>query len=268
MVKEYNKMHDWIENLTSNGKHAFALDQVQSAFKTHTANAIKSSLVRLSKQNKILSIHKGYYLIITPQYRSKGILPPSLFLDDFMKYLNRPYYLGLLNAAAYHGAAHQQPQEFFVFTTYPALRPTLKKGFKINYIIKNEIDNTQLESKKTEAGYLQISNPKLTITDIIQFEKRIGGLNRAATVLNELVEVIQPKDFNSKDFLKSPIAVLQRLGYILDGSLNQQKMADVLYKKIKNKIHFKIPLKLSTSKKGFEINEKWKIIINTKLEID
>jgi predicted transcriptional regulator of viral defense system len=268
VVQEYNKINEWVENLTAKGKYAFSLAQVQLAFNAHSVTAIKSALIRLSKQGKILSIHKGYYLIITPQFRSKGILPPNLFLDEFMKFLNRPYYLGLLNAAAYHGAAHQQPQEFFVVTTYPALRPTFKKGLKINYIIKNEIDNTQLEAKKTEAGYLQISNPLLTATDIIQFEKRIGGLNRAATVLNELVEVMQPKDFNTKNILKSPIAILQRLGYILEYEINNKKLADILYKIIKNESLFKIPLKLSAPTKGFIIENRWKIIVNTKLEID
>ncbi|NGM73129.1 hypothetical protein G5B32_07720 [Sphingobacterium sp. SGL-16] len=55
-----------------------------------------------------------------------------------MKFLERPYYAGLLNAASFHGAAHQQPQEFFVFTNFPTLRPTSKKGIKINYISKSK----------------------------------------------------------------------------------------------------------------------------------
>ena len=44
-----------------------------------------------------------------------------------MKELDRPYYLALLNAAAYHGASHQQPQEFFVVTGFPVLRPMQKR---------------------------------------------------------------------------------------------------------------------------------------------
>jgi hypothetical protein len=49
-----------------------------------------------------------------------------------MKYLGREYYVGLLNAAALHGSAHQQPQEFTVITNTSNLRNTLKKGIKIN----------------------------------------------------------------------------------------------------------------------------------------
>jgi hypothetical protein len=41
--------------------------------------------------------------------------------------LFRPYYVSLLNAAAYYGAAHQQTQAFSVITTLPTLRNAVKK---------------------------------------------------------------------------------------------------------------------------------------------
>jgi hypothetical protein len=53
-----------------------------------------------------------------------------LVMDGFMTFLNRPYYLTLLNATAFHGASHQQPQEFIVVTDFPVLRPTQKEGLK------------------------------------------------------------------------------------------------------------------------------------------
>jgi len=48
-----------------------------------------------------------------------------------MKFLNRPYYVSTLSAAALFCAAHQAPQEFFVITGYPVMRSTAKKGIKI-----------------------------------------------------------------------------------------------------------------------------------------
>src|SRR5690606_8415197 len=98
-------------------------------------------------------------------------------------------------AAAFHGASHQKPQEYFVMTNFPVLRPTQKKGLKVNYISIKEIPEVLIEKRKTEAGYLNLSNAVLTAGDLIQFERRVGGLNRAATVLNELAEVIDPSDF-------------------------------------------------------------------------
>lgn len=261
-------MEDWVNQLLMEGKFAFALHQLRTGFPEQSATANKFALKRLVDKEQIISIHKGYYLIIPPQYRSKGVLPPSLFLDAFMKELKRPYYLALLNAAAYHGSAHQRPQEFFVVTNFPVLRPMQKKGLKINFISKKEIPDQLLDTRKTEAGYLKISNPVLTATDLIQYAKRTGGINRVATVLSELAERIQPDAFDNHLLQHVPVTALQRLGYLLDKVLNNQSLADGLYQALqKNEsLLFRIPLKASAPAKGFATDEKWKVILNTTIE--
>jgi predicted transcriptional regulator of viral defense system len=269
-AKENQRLESWVELQLSMGRFGFALDTLRQSFKEQSETAIKFALKRLADKGKIISIFKGYYLIIQPQYASKGILPPAIFLDSFMKFLERPYYLALLNAAAYHGASHQQPQEFFVVTNFPVLRHTVKKGLKLNYISKKEIPEELLEIKKTESGYLKISNPVLTATDLIQFEKRMGGINRVATVLNELAEVIKPEDFNEFIIANVPITALQRLGYILDKVIENNVLADALFQtleRVSAKL-FRIPLKASAPFKGFLSDERWKVIINTEIEID
>lgn len=264
------RVQSWVENLQSQGKYAFSLAYMQEQLPGFSPIAIKSALSRLTKKGLIISIHKGYYLIIPPQYKSKGILPPSLYLDALMKNLNRSYYLALLNAAAYHGASHQQPQEFFVVTTLPVLRATQKKGLKVNYISKTAVPENLLETKKTEAGYLKISNPVLTATDLIQYEKRVGGINRVATILNELVEAIKPEVFNEYLLQNTPVTALQRLGYLLEHEFNNHLLADALFHSLEiNKAKlFRIPLKASAGKKGFSSENRWKVIVNTEIEID
>ena len=261
---------EWVENLQSQGKYAFSLTMLQNQLPGLSDIAVKSALSRLTKKGLIISIHKGYYLVITPQYRSKGILPPTLFLDAFMNELKRPYYLALLNAAAYHGASHQQPQEFFVVTNFPVLRPTQKKGLKVNYISKKELPEKLLEAKKTETGYLKISNPVLTATDLIQYQKRVGGINRVASVLNELAEAIKPEAFDNYLLQHTPITALQRLGYLLDKVFGNQVLANALYTSLQssNASFFRTPLKASAATKGFSSDEKWKVIINTEIELD
>lgn len=263
-------LKDWIEQLQSKGKLAFSLSQAQEAFSDLSEDAVKLALNRLSKKEKILSIYKGYYLIIPPQYASKGILPPSLYIDGLMQFLQRPYYAGLLSAAAFHGAAHQQPQEFFIITSLPALRATERKGTKVNYISKKSINEELIESRKTESGYLKISSPVLTATDLIQFEKRIGGLNRAATVLNELAEVLKPEMFSSILFKEVSTYSIQRLGYILEYKIDQKDLAEALFTKAKETglSFFRVPLKADLPVKGFFSDEKWKVIVNTEIEVD
>jgi len=262
------KIGSWVEQLQRMGKHSFSLELLEKELPNYSSIGYKRALSRLSAKGQVVSIYKGYYLIIPPQYASRGILPPAIFLDTFMKYLGRPYYLALLNAAAYYGAAHQQPQEFFVVTTLPAMRPTLKKGLKVNYIGKKEIPVTFLETKKTESGYLTLSNPVLTATDLFQFERRVGGLNRIATVLNELAEEIKPRDFSLALIESTPVAALQRLGYILDNVIERKDLANGLYQALKQaKTNlFRIPLKGSVPAKGFSSDERWKVIVNTEIE--
>lgn len=269
-AKANSSLEKWVDLQLSMGRYGFALSALRNYFDGQSETALKFALKRLADKNKILSIYKGYYLIIPPQYLSKGILPPNLFLDTFMKFLGRPYYVALLNAAAYHGASHQQPQEYFVMTNFPVLRATHKKGLKINYISVKQIPEKLLEQRKTEAGYLTISKAALTATDLIQFEKRIGGLNRAATVLHELVEVLQPTDFSRALLGNASTTALQRLGYLLEFACDKPELADALYEAMKT--HplncFRIPLKASHAIKGFSSENRWKVIVNTEIEID
>ncbi|MFN8254216.1 MAG: type IV toxin-antitoxin system AbiEi family antitoxin [Bacteroidales bacterium] len=264
------RMLKWIELLQSRGAFAFSIESAKNELPGYTEIALKRALSRLTEKGKIISVYKGYYQILPPQYALKGILPPSLFLDAFFQFLERPYYVSLLNAAAYHGASHQQPQEYYVMTNFPAMRATQKKGLKINYVSIDKIPEKLLEKRKTEAGYLTISNPVLTATDLVQFERRIGGLNRAATVLFELMEVLKTTDFNEDILAQAAVTTLQRLGYLLEFACSNTELANALYKAMeKNKSRlFRIPLKASELTKGFSSDNRWKVIVNTEIDID
>lgn len=267
----YSRLEHWIEECQSKGKLAFNLAELRHSFQADTETALKRALDRLSEKEKVVSIFKGYYIIIPPQYAAKGVLPPAMFIDGLMKSLERKYYVGLLNAAALHGASHQQPQEYFVVTEYPVMRPTKKKGLKINYISTRQLPPESLtEKKKTETGYITISNPLLTAIDLISYEKKIGGLNRASTVINELLETVKRNDVNKALINYASVSALQRLGFVLDEILNKKEIADRIFslcKKSGTKFYL-IPLKTSSKKKIEIVNEKWKLSINTEIEID
>ena len=120
------------------------------------------------------------------------IVPPEFYIDDLMKYLVRSYYVGLLNAAALYGAAHQKPQVFSVITSLPALRDTTKKNTRIVFIsTRKEIPQKWLKTFRGRNGDFYVSKPELTAVDLITFQKEIGGLNRACTVIYELMEVVK-----------------------------------------------------------------------------
>ena len=67
-------LSQWIENLQSRGRYAFSLDLLAKELPTYTEIAVRSALNRLTAKGRIISIYKRYFLIIPPQYLSKGIL--------------------------------------------------------------------------------------------------------------------------------------------------------------------------------------------------
>ena len=178
--------------------------------------------------------------------------------------------MGLLSAAALYGAAHQQPQEYFVITDFPVLRPSHKKGLKVNFISKSKIESRLLKERKTESGYLKVSSPLLTASDLVQFEKRSGGITRVATVLNELVEEMDPKEFDPIFFTSTPSTAIQRLGYLIEKVINNENLADELFEASQKYEldFFRIPLKASAPTKGFSSDNRWKVIVNAEIEID
>lgn len=55
---------------------------------------------------------RGFHVIVPPEYRNLGCLPPDQFVPQLMEHLGLVYYAGLLSAARLHGAAHRAPMVF------------------------------------------------------------------------------------------------------------------------------------------------------------
>ena len=98
--------------------------------------AFQAALALVSKKGAIISPKKEFYVIVPPEYHDRP-LPPSTYIDALMEALGKPYYIGVLSAAAIHGASHQQPMEFQVITKGP-LRKTLLPGVRIHFFFKKE----------------------------------------------------------------------------------------------------------------------------------
>ena len=73
----------------------------------------------------------------------------------------------------------------------------------------------------------------LLACDLINYEKRLGGINRVATVLNELAESIKPEDFTKILIDHAPVTALQRLGYLLGSVLGYDLLADALQQSLR-----------------------------------
>ena len=104
----------------------------------------------------------------------------------------------------------------------------------------------------------------------MQFYKRIGGLNRAAAVLAELVEAVEIGKINREFVRGIQTSVLQRLGYLLETVIEKQDFADQLYActRAAELNFFPVSLDAGRNKRGFSAANRWKIMVNTTIELD
>lgn len=267
MIGQYGYLEDFINELRSNGRYAFSLPEVRGRFE-QSDEAIKKALQRLKKKKEIALIRNEFYVVVTPEYRSKGILPPSLFVADLMKFLGKDYYVGLLNAATYYGAAHQQPQSFSVITMKPSLRNIDNDNLKVNFYIKKEWDNGDIVQKKVDTGYINVSSPELTALDLVYYFDQAGGLNRVATVLEELCEGIDPNKMLNLAKRYSPITTVQRLGFLLEEILNMRDLSNPIKEYLKTVNYFPVLLRPQKEKPEMITGNDWKVVQNIEIETD
>ena len=264
-ILTYNYLEEYIDSVRAKGRYAFTLEELKDKLEV-TDKALLQNLYRLKAKNKIVQIRKGFYTILPAEYSRYGVIPSNMYLDDMMLSLNKNYYLGLISAAAIHGASHQQSMETFVITEKPALRDIKNKKLKINFLVKNEWNKEDIKQVKTEAGYINVSSPELTALDLLYYVDKLG-MNRVITILKELVEVIKPNILAKTAKNYSQTAAVQRLGYLLEYELDNEKLSQVIYSTIADKKGTNIPLMPGKNKKG-NTNTKWRIINNIKIESD
>jgi len=268
MSDQYKYLDAFMDKQRAMGKYSFTTFNLPHQLGI-SENALKKSLQRLKAQQAVVMVRKGFYVIVPPEYRAKGIIPTSLYVNDLMKFLNRDYYVGLLNAAAYHGAAHQQPQNYSIITEGIALRPIKNDKVGIHFYIKKSWNKEDIVKKKVDTGYINISSPELTALDLVSYYNEVGGFNRVATVIEELKEVIQSKKLVETARQYEEVSVVQRLGYVLEYVLEENELSNSLYNYLDSIGHYPVLLRPQKKKpENMITGNKWKIVPNIEIEAD
>lgn len=260
-----SKAKAYIDQLTGQGSTAFTIGQMQDDLGISN-KAARRMLERLLYNKEVATPAKGYYLILTPEFRKLGCLPPNYFIDDLMSHWHKTYYVGLLSAAMFHGAAHQQPQNVQIML--PATRPDIICGKVVIQFIQNAAcHKTPVESLKTPTGALSVSTVEATAMDLVRFMRQSAGINRVATVIHELGEKLDKEKLLELTILFKESAWVQRLGYLLE-ILGYENTAELLLTHLKTTKSRMIPLvpylEINNAKKC----KKWRIYINANVESD
>jgi predicted transcriptional regulator of viral defense system len=253
------------EDLQGHGRYTFTKKEALEKLGI-SDNAFRRAVFRLTHKKRLMRAANQFYIIIPFEYRLSEGLPPTSYIDSLMKFREQPYYVGVLSAAALHGAAHQTPQELQVITSDPL--PLLKLGRgRIRFLVKRRIQEAPLQGMKTPTGLIQVSTPEVTAFDLLMYPKAAGHLNNIATVLSELAEKIDPEKLKDAAQLGFDLSLVQRLGYLLD-QFTEQKPTEALHRWLTQQKTEYVLLRPSQKDCLKNRNKKWHVIVNEEVEPD
>jgi predicted transcriptional regulator of viral defense system len=180
-------MQDLPDVLISRGRYSASMEEIRSLTGLSDA-AIASGVQRLRKQRRVFSATRGLYVVVPPEYRSWGVVPADWFIDDLMRHLGRRYYVALLSAAAYHGAAHQASQAFQVMTDGRVLDRAIER-VRLCFYVSEHVADTPTDSVTVHTGSIPVSSREATIVDLVREPRASGGISNVATILAEIGEL-------------------------------------------------------------------------------
>jgi predicted transcriptional regulator of viral defense system len=256
---------DYLQVIRGNGRYSFTLDELTENV-PKTLRNIRKDIDRLRSKGEIIYIVRGFYTVLPDDYKIMGMMPVEFYIDNLMNFMKKEYSVGLYSAAMLHRAGHQQPQEFFVVARSPKSRKVTANDLIIHFHEKRRFPFARIEQMKSETGYFSVSSRELTFLDLIYFEKAIGGLDRIITILIELAEEI--KINSMKCVLKNsfPLSTVQRAGYLAE-HFGMDKLHPAFEIHLAKRQLRPVLLDPFGDKSG-ELDEKWRIIVNTDLEAD
>jgi predicted transcriptional regulator of viral defense system len=255
---------DLINDLASRGRYHFTTAKAAARLGSSVV-AARAALRRLQHKGVIAMPYRGFYVIVPPEYRRLGCLPADQFIPQLMEHLGLDYYAGLLTAARYHGAAHQQPQVFQVMVAKN--RPAIACGeVRVAFVARRNAADIPTQRFNTPRGHVMVSTPEATVFDLVGYPQRAGGIHNVATVLSEVAELLDPALLASLAPL-SPVPWAQRLGYILE----QVGVADVtepLGQYVDSLVNESTALVPSAPANGTPYDARWRLFANVRLEPD
>lgn len=201
--------------LLSRGRHFVTTAEVAELVGV-PQGSVPISLQRARDARKIVSVTKGGWVPVPPEYQSAGAPPPIHYIDPMMKHLGHPYYVGFLSSARIHGASHQVPMVLQVVT--PALlRERSIGGSRIQFIRRSAAATRGIQRHDVDTGRVAIATATTTILDIVEAPRFAAGLSNVGNVLGELlIEELVDEEQLAAAAASYPATVAQRAGWIIE----------------------------------------------------
>jgi predicted transcriptional regulator of viral defense system len=254
----------YVDRLQQSGRYAFTRERALSDLSLSPI-AINRAAERLAHQGRLIAPRRGFFVIVPLEYKAAGAPPPSWFIDDLMRFHQQPYYVGLLSAAALHGAATQQPQEFQVITS-GQLRPATAERSRIRFLMKKHVERTPALAIKTETGSMRASTPEATAIDLVRYPEHAGGWNNIAEVIADLAEKIDPNRLVEAARIEDDLAAAQRVGFLLD-HVGAGDKSGPLAARIEAERPRVVALRADRQAAGAPKDQRWRVLVNEEIEV-
>jgi len=255
---------DFVTDFASRGRYHFTTDEAVEAMNL-PLGAVRAALRRLKRKGVLAAPHRGFYVIVPPEYRRLGCLPAEQFVPQLMGQLGLEYYAGLLSAAQYYGAAHQQPQIFQVVVAKN--RPAIACGeVRVEFVARRNVSEIPRTPFNTARGEIAVSSLEATAFDLVGYSARAGGLGNVATVLAELADSLDPERLVELVPL-SPIPWAQRLGFLLS-LVGARDRSERLAHYVEHSAREFVPLEPGRGVSDAPRDARWKLMLNVEVEPD
>jgi hypothetical protein len=265
----------YIEARQTRGRYTFSKADAITVLNL-APSAFLSAAARAKRKRQIVSPKRGFYLILRPEDRNIGP-SPERWIAPLMAHLRLDYRISLLRAAAFHGSSHQAAMIFQVVVPKQLKAITLQRQ-RVQFIFqeKNTFAQTNkiewLTNLKTDTGVARVAGVELTLLDTARYFHKAAGINGAAQITHDLGAKADIAKLTAAAHYYESTAV-RRLGYLLE-HFGHHAQANALAsfaaraKSIKPLDPAVKAIGMAHSSASPTIDRKWKLAINTPVEID
>ena len=259
-----SRLGNW---LLSQGRHFVTTDEVAELVGV-SAQSVPTSLQRARDACTIISVTKGGWVPVPPEYQSAGAPPPLHFIDPMMKHLGHPYYVGFLSSARIHGASHQVPMVLQVVT--PALLRGRRIGdSRIQFIRRAKAATRAVQQHNVETGRVTVATSSTTILDVVEAPEFAAGLGNVGNVLGGLaIEGLVDDERLAAAAANYPATVAQRAGWLVEHmarEVDAHVELDALAELVAARDYTVLDPRSATEGEG---DPRWRIVVNVEVEHD
>lgn len=245
-----------VARLTYEKKTIVTVEYLDRLFNLSPADR-KQLVFRLKKKKILTPIKRGTYAFSPLEAGPEGtgideLLIPPLFFPK------KNYYVGYSTLFNYYGFTEQLFQTVYVLNT-AVRKEKIICGISYKFLRIPENRFYGLETIKVKDAEVIISSKERTLIDLIYFNKPVGGIKNAESVLRQ--SVIEKKcDIKKLVEYAARFPIIKtrkRIGLVLEES----NVTDTLLKPLTDSVKKTAVGTFTGSRKG-TLNKKWRVIIN------